>query len=83
MEPRNVVNQLVITTVAGTQAGILTDRLTQDGFYVTQVDSSGGILHEATPHPAAVYPCSRRGSAARSSAGDDRSRGGGGNRLRA
>lgn len=48
MEPRNVVNQLVIATVAGTQAGTLTDRLTQDGFYVTQVDSSGGILHEAT-----------------------------------
>ncbi len=48
MTPRNAINQLVIATVAGTQAGTLTDRLTHDGFYVTQVDSSGGILHEAT-----------------------------------
>jgi len=46
--PRNVVNQLVITTASGGQAGELTDRLTRDGFYVTRIDSSGGILHEAT-----------------------------------
>jgi len=46
--PRNAVNQLVITTVSGAQAGTLTDRLTRDGFHVTQVDSSGGILYEAT-----------------------------------
>lgn len=44
----NIVNQLVIATVSGAQAGALMDRLTRDGFYVTQVDSSGGILHEAT-----------------------------------
>jgi len=48
VKPRNTVNQLVIATVAGAQAGTLTDRLTRDGFYVTQIDSSGGILHEAT-----------------------------------
>jgi uncharacterized protein YaaQ len=42
------INQLVIATVAGTQAGSLTERLTRDGFYVTQVDSSGGVLYEAT-----------------------------------
>ncbi|MEE8392388.1 MAG: cyclic-di-AMP receptor [Anaerolineae bacterium] len=49
MEPRNaVVNQLVLVTVAGSQAGALTDRLVRDEFYVTQVDSSGGILREAT-----------------------------------
>ncbi len=48
MKPQNAVNQLVIATVAGAQASTLTDRLTHDGFYVTQVDSSGGILHEAT-----------------------------------
>lgn len=48
MEPRNaVVNQLVLVTVAGSQAGALTDRLVRDEFYVTQVDSSGGILREA------------------------------------
>jgi len=45
---RNAVNQLVIATVSGAQAGALTDRLTRDGFTVTQVDSSGGILEEAT-----------------------------------
>jgi len=43
-----VINQLVIATVSGTQAGELTSRLVRDGFHVTQVDSSGGILHEAT-----------------------------------
>jgi uncharacterized protein YaaQ len=43
-----IVNQLVIATVAGSQAELLTDKLTSDGFYVTEVDSSGGILHEAT-----------------------------------
>jgi len=46
--PGDVVNQLVITTVAGAQAGALTDRLTRDGFYITRVDSGGGILYEAT-----------------------------------
>ena len=48
MTPRNVVNQLVITTVSGAQASALVDRLTRDGFYVTQVNTSGGILYEAT-----------------------------------
>jgi len=48
MTPRNTVNQLVIATVARVQASTLTNRLTHDGFYVTQVDSSGGILYEAT-----------------------------------
>ncbi len=42
------VDQLVIVTVAGPQAGTLTTILTRDGFYVTQADSSGGILREAT-----------------------------------
>ena len=48
MTSPNAVNQLVIATVAGAQAGTLMDRLTRDGFYITRVDSSGGILHEAT-----------------------------------
>ena len=48
MTSSDVVNQLVIATIAGAQAGALTDRLTRDGFAVTQVDSSGGILYEAT-----------------------------------
>jgi len=42
------VDQLVIATIAGAQAGPLTDRLTRDGFYATQIDSAGGILYEAT-----------------------------------
>ncbi len=48
MAASKVVNQLVVATVAGSQAGELTERLTGDGFYVTQINSSGGILHEAT-----------------------------------
>ena len=48
MTAGRVVNQLAIATVSGAQAGALTDRLTRDGFTVTQVDSSGGILYEAT-----------------------------------
>jgi uncharacterized protein YaaQ len=44
----SVVNQLVLATVAGAQAGPLTDRLVGEGFYATQIDSSGGILYEAT-----------------------------------
>lgn len=48
MASTNTVDQLVIANVASTQAGELTERLTQDGFYVTEIDSSGGILYEAT-----------------------------------
>ena len=47
MTSHTVVNQLVVATVYGPQSGTLTARLTRDGFYVTHVDSSGGILHEA------------------------------------
>jgi uncharacterized protein YaaQ len=43
----SAVNQLVIVTVSDAQAGALTDRLIRDGFRVTQVASSGGILYEA------------------------------------
>ena len=48
MTPGNVINQLVLATVSGAHTGALTDRLKHDGFYFTQVDSSGGILYEAT-----------------------------------
>lgn len=48
MNPSNPVNQMVIATVAGDQAGELTQHLTQDGFYFTQVDSRGGLLEEPT-----------------------------------
>ena len=45
--PENV-NQLVFATVAGSQAGEFVDRLIRSEFHVTQIDSRGGILHEAT-----------------------------------
>lgn len=48
MTTGRIVNQLLIATVTGSQSGALTDRLTGEGFSVTQVDSSGGILSEAT-----------------------------------
>ena len=48
MKSPSDINQLVIATVAGAQAGPLTDRLVKDGFYATKIDSSGGILYEAT-----------------------------------
>jgi uncharacterized protein YaaQ len=47
VSPGNGIDQVAIATVAGEQAGTLTDRLTQDGFQVTRVNSSGGILQEA------------------------------------
>jgi uncharacterized protein YaaQ len=42
------VNQLVFATVAGSQVGKLLDRVTKDGFFVTEIDSQRGILHEST-----------------------------------
>jgi len=42
------VNQLVFATVAGSQADEFVKQLTLAGFNVTQIDSRGGILHEAT-----------------------------------
>ena len=48
MTTGRIVNQLVIATVTGSQSGMLTDRLTGEGFSVTQIDSSGGIISEAT-----------------------------------
>jgi uncharacterized protein YaaQ len=42
------VNQLIFATVAGSQASEFIERLTHDDFHVTQIDSRGGILHEAT-----------------------------------
>lgn len=42
------VDQLVIATVSSSQAGTLTSRLIKDGFYVTEIASSGGIMREAT-----------------------------------
>lgn len=42
------VNQLVIAIVAGGQADEVIRTLVEDGFYVTQIDSTSGLLQEAT-----------------------------------
>jgi len=48
MAPPNIVDQLVIVVVSGAQAGTLMDWLTHNGFYFTQIDSSGDVLYEST-----------------------------------
>ena len=48
MTSSQIVNQMVFAVVAGSQARELVERLTRDGYYVTQIASRGGILHEAT-----------------------------------
>ena len=40
------VDQLCIVSVLGEQAGELTERLTRDGFQITEINSSGGLLQE-------------------------------------
>jgi uncharacterized protein YaaQ len=42
------VNQLMLVTVSGEQTGELVQTLTKSGFYVTVVDSRGGLLDERT-----------------------------------
>lgn len=42
-----VVDQLAIITAFETQVSTLIERLTREGFYVTQVNTSGGLLYEA------------------------------------
>jgi uncharacterized protein YaaQ len=39
---------LVLSTVAAHQVRRLVERLTHDGFYVTEIDSRRGILYEST-----------------------------------
>lgn len=42
------VNQLVVATIADGQAKDVIRTLVEDGFYVTQIDSTSGLLQEAT-----------------------------------
>ncbi|MGB9871758.1 MAG: cyclic-di-AMP receptor [Anaerolineae bacterium] len=42
------VNRLVIATVASRQAGEVIRALVEEGFYVTRIDSTSGLLQEAT-----------------------------------
>ncbi|NLE45931.1 MAG: hypothetical protein GX620_14515 [Chloroflexi bacterium] len=48
MNPDSSIDQLVLVTVSGSQADAFTDKINRAGLYVTQIDSSGGILNEAT-----------------------------------
>jgi uncharacterized protein YaaQ len=48
MTSTQYVDQMALATVAATQAGRLVEQLIANGFYVTQIDSLGGILREAT-----------------------------------
>jgi uncharacterized protein YaaQ len=41
-----VIDQLCMVTVLGEQSGELTARLVADGFQVTEMNSSGGLLQE-------------------------------------
>lgn len=43
-----VVDRLMLVTVSGEQTGELVQTLTRDGFYVTVIDSRGGLLDERT-----------------------------------
>jgi uncharacterized protein YaaQ len=40
------IDQLFLITVMGEQAAELSQRLTQDGFHITEITSSGGLLQE-------------------------------------
>lgn len=42
------VDKLVIATVSGSRADAVTNSLVEEGFYITQLDSSGGIMYEST-----------------------------------
>lgn len=44
----STVDQLVLATVSGEQTAELVQTLNQAGFYVTMVDSRGGLLDERT-----------------------------------
>jgi uncharacterized protein YaaQ len=48
MSTGETLNRLVIATVGSSQVGGLIERLTRAGFQVTEVDSGGGLLQEAT-----------------------------------
>ena len=47
MTANHAVDRLVIATISGAQSAPLLDRLAREGFYFTQLDSSGGIMHDA------------------------------------
>ena len=46
MTASSVIDQLCLVAVLGEQAGELTARLVADGFQVTEMNSTGGLLQE-------------------------------------
>jgi uncharacterized protein YaaQ len=48
MTANTTIDLLFIIIVASDQAGELTDKLVQNRFYFTRIDSSGGFLEQAT-----------------------------------
>lgn len=42
----DTIDQLCLVTVLGEQAGELTARLLRDGFHVTEMNTSGGLLQD-------------------------------------
>ena len=48
MTPQECVDHLAIVTAAASQAAEVIDVLTGEGYCVTEVDSDGGMLEEAT-----------------------------------
>ena len=48
MGSSRTINQLVLASVAGSQASQLTAQLTRDRFNVTEINSQGGFLRETT-----------------------------------
>jgi len=46
--PDAPVSHLLLVTVTGSQAERLREQLTREGFYFTEIDSSGGLIYETT-----------------------------------
>lgn len=61
MSAQGTIEQLCIVTVLGEQAGALVSRLTADHFYVTQLNSTGGLLQEPQVSLLVGLPRERQG----------------------
>lgn len=57
-----VIDQLCLVTVLGEQTGELTARLVADGFHVTEMNSSGGLLQEVQVSLLIGLPRARLGA---------------------
>lgn len=48
MDDPKIINQIIFISVVGSQAGDLTQQLSENHFYYTKIDSTGGIIQEPT-----------------------------------